>query len=196
MPSTTRVFENGTNWIYALNYTIYPISGDYTDNDLWYQLTPPATGMLVSEAEATNTTLFLPLTRISTSRPPAALSWRSRTFTFPATRTVETRSWSIRSTARQPGSNATVYAGGPIILTNTATLTVGLYRNGRTPVFDTEIYTRLPGVQSDGQRHTLQCQRTRHDHAQPGSARRHGPVSPGKPGLEHLHRPDPVGRNG
>ena len=47
----------------------------------------------------------------------------------------------------QPGSNATVYAGGPIILTNTATLTVGIYRAGRTPVFRTEIYTRVPGVQ-------------------------------------------------
>jgi hypothetical protein len=147
VPSSTRVFENGTNWIYALNYTIYPISGDYTNNDLWYLLTAPATGMLVSEAEATNTTLFLALSS-DLNITPAGRSFVQEQDVYLSCDTNYGSALLVYTLdGTQPGSNATVYAGGPISLTNTATLTVGIYRDGRTPVFRTEIYTRVPGVQ-------------------------------------------------
>ncbi|HQL77284.1 MAG TPA: chitobiase/beta-hexosaminidase C-terminal domain-containing protein [Verrucomicrobiota bacterium] len=147
VPNATRAFENGTNWIYALNYTIYPLSADYTNNDLWYQLTPPATGMLVSEVEATNTTLFLSLSS-DLSITPAGRSFVQEQDVYLSCDTNYGNALLVFTLdGTQPGTNATVYAGGPISLTNTTTLTVGLYRDGRTPVFRTETYTRVPGVQ-------------------------------------------------
>jgi hypothetical protein len=129
-------FENGTNWAYKTAFTIYPLAGDYTNNDLWFKLTAPAAARLSADTNANLLTLYAALKHDLRITPPG------RDFLGGLTLAIDTDDPAViyyTLDGSTPSPSAIPYTG-PFVITNTATVKAVAYRTNRTEVYATENY--------------------------------------------------------
>jgi hypothetical protein len=131
-----RAFENGTNWAYATPFTIYPIGGDYTNNDLWFKFTAPAAARLSADDNANLLTLYTTLKHDLRITPPG------RDYLGSLALSMDTDDpaviyYTVDGSPPTPGSPA--YRGS-FEITNSLTVRAVAYRTNRTEVYASETY--------------------------------------------------------
>lgn len=136
-------FENGTNWAYNTGFTIYPLTGDYTNNDLWFKLTAPAEARLSADTNANLLTLYAALKHDLRITPPSRDYLGTLTLKLdtddPAVIHYTLDGSSPDGPPGTPSSTALVYRE-PFVITNTVTVKAVAYRTNRTEVYATENY--------------------------------------------------------
>ena len=143
-----RDFENGTNWLYRTDYTLYPNAEGQASN-LWFTLEAPANALatFTTTAGANHTaTIYSP------RQSDLQLQPQGRDF-------IDTLDLQVNSNpllgpisvyytldGTTPAESSTPYAGS-IHLTNSATVSVAGYRAGRSPQYQTQTYTIRDGLE-------------------------------------------------
>lgn len=129
-------FENGTNWAYKSAFTIYPLTGDCTNNNLWFKLTAPAAARLSADTNANLLTVYATLKHDLRIMPP------SRDYLGRLTLAMDTDDPAViyyTLDGSTPSPSSVPYTG-PFVITNTVTVRAVAYRTNRTEVNATENY--------------------------------------------------------
>jgi hypothetical protein len=142
-----RDFENGTNWLYRTDYTLYP-NADGQASNLWFTLQAPANAMATfnTTAGANNTArIYSPKQTDMQLQPPGGDFIGALDLQVTSNPLLGPISVYYTLDGTTPAENSAPYAAS-IHLTNSAMVTVAGYRAGHSIQYQTQSYTIRDGL--------------------------------------------------